>query len=485
MAVYKRKKHICKNVKSEKVKWKKMAVAFLVILSLMTDSLLLGLTESRVNAANFEDINQSSVFLKQARGSKTCTLVSCAMMLRRASMMRGDPDWNTLTEAALRPTAWMEGIGLKHNFTYQSLKVGYGSFDGQESTLINLLEQHPEGIVIYDRGIPHAILITDYTGGIFYCADPSPGASTGRIPVSKATLRISNADNYWYVVSPKGALTPSDTSAPTISNYQITNVSKDGYTVTCEVSDNVGVTKVYFPTWTQRNDQDDIIWAEGSIHGNTASYTVSASSHNYEEGNYITHVYAYDAAGNRSGGAGGSVFIDRTAPVISDLKVLSQNQAGYVVQCKVADNRDVQRVQFPTWTEFNGQDDIMPDWGNNSACAGIIKGDIVTYQVLKSNHNNETGLYNTHVYAFDSCGNTSAVPLQVVLSDEVNEQKKGDVDGNRVVDLMDAQLALKLALKIIPNVTQKQLTSADIDKNGVVELSDANWILKAALKIIS
>ena len=39
--------------------------------------------------------------------------------------------------------------------------------------LISLLEQHPEGIVLYDRTQPHAVLLTDYTNGIFYCSDPA------------------------------------------------------------------------------------------------------------------------------------------------------------------------------------------------------------------------------------------------------------------------------------------------------------------------
>lgn len=485
MIIYKRKDNVQMKTKYGKIMWHKILIACFLSVNLITGSLLLSFTECRVQAATFEEINQNSVFLKQARGSNTCTLVSSTMMLRRAAMMRGDADWSSITETALRPVAWLEGTGLYHQFTYKGLKVGYGTFDGKESTLINLLKQHPEGIEIYDRAIPHAILITDYTNGVFYCADPSPGVASGRIPVSKASVTISGADNYWYVASPAVSLTPSDTSAPTVSNYQITNVSKDGYTVTCEVNDNVGVTKVYFPTWTEKDGQDDIIWGEGSINGNTASYTVSASSHNYEEGIYLTHVYAQDAAGNLSSAAGGSVFIDRTPPVISEVQVLSQNSTGYVVQCTVTDNRGVVRVQFPTWTELNGQDDIIPDWGINSSCSGIIKGNTAAYQVLRSAHNNEAGLYNTHIYAFDSCGNSASVPLQIILDSTAEQRKTGDVDGNSVIDLTDAQLALKMALGILTGTDQEQITAADINKNGVVELSDANWILKAALGIIS
>lgn len=59
----------------------------------------------------------------------------------------------------------------------------------------------------------------------------------------------------------------------------------------------------------------------------------------------------------------------------------------------------------------------------------------------------------------------------------------GDVDGNNAVELSDAQMALKAALKII-TLDEKQRKAADIDKNNMIELSDAQNILKAALKII-
>lgn len=60
----------------------------------------------------------------------------------------------------------------------------------------------------------------------------------------------------------------------------------------------------------------------------------------------------------------------------------------------------------------------------------------------------------------------------------------GDVDDNGKIELADAQLALKIALKIaIPDA--KQEAAADADRNGKIELADAQKILKVALKIES
>ena len=100
---------------------------------------------------------------------------------------------------------------------------------------------------------------------------------------------------------------PDDTEAPVISNAQVFDIDATGYSIKCTVTDNVGVTKVQFPTWTENNGQDDLIWHDASVSGNTYSYRISVSDHNNEYGRYVTHIYAWDAAGN-STSAGGADF---------------------------------------------------------------------------------------------------------------------------------------------------------------------------------
>ena len=94
---------------------------------------------------------------------------------------------------------------------------------------------------------------------------------------------------------------PTDTVKPRISNVKVTHITSEGYTVSCNVSDNVGVTRVAFPTWTSQKGQDDITdpWPDGSLNNGIATYSVRVSDHNNERDcEYITHIYAYDAAGN-------------------------------------------------------------------------------------------------------------------------------------------------------------------------------------------
>lgn len=63
----------------------------------------------------------------------------------------------------------------------------------------------------------------------------------------------------------------------------------------------------------------------------------------------------------------------------------------------------------------------------------------------------------------------------------------GDVDNNGEVNLADAQLALKVALKIqtLSDEDYPASLAADVDKDGSITLSDAKKILRYALKIDS
>lgn len=159
---------------------------------------------SSADAATFSEVNASSVFVKQQK-SDTCTLASNVMLLRRTAMMRGDSDWASITESACRSTLWYEGVGMYHYYTYKDIDVSYQYLSSSQSVstqLINALKEHPEGIVVYDTDYPHAILLTDYTDGVFYCADPANNVPSGRIKASRALISISNVDTYWYVSSP-------------------------------------------------------------------------------------------------------------------------------------------------------------------------------------------------------------------------------------------------------------------------------------------
>lgn len=220
--------------------------------------------------------------------------------------------------------------------------------------------------------------------------------------------------NWFHVKCLACAIRPnftSDTTPPTISNVRITDVNADGYTVVCNVSDNVGISKVEFPSWnTDKHRGEDANWIQGSVSGNTASARISLSSlkSGAVQGNYVTHIYAWDSSGNKTCVSTSIVYIDRTAPTLTDIKVVEKDSKGYTVECKASDASGVDRVQFPTWTAKNDQDDIAKDWWTNQAVRGTrVSGDTYQFRVNISEHNYEVGSYVTHIYVYDKYGNYS------------------------------------------------------------------------------
>lgn len=97
--------------------------------------------------------------------------------------------------------------------------------------------------------------------------------------------------------------------------------------------------------------------------------------------------------------------LDNEKPKVSNIKISDVSSDGYTVSCTVTDNYQVARVQFPVWTDANGQDDLQKDWTTSSKSSGIKIGDTYTFRVNISDHNNESGVYHTHIYAWDKYGN--------------------------------------------------------------------------------
>ncbi len=159
-------------------------------------------------------INADRVFLKQPKDDVTCTLVSATMMLRRAAIINEWPDWGLITVDDVKQYAW--GSSLKWNFKYRGISVvtqglssaGCITTEQKMDKFISLLNAHPEGIVIYNHSMPHAVLLTDYdsTTNTFYCADPAEHITAGRIPLEKCSIVgntqsevISAINQIWFI----------------------------------------------------------------------------------------------------------------------------------------------------------------------------------------------------------------------------------------------------------------------------------------------
>ena len=199
---------------------------------------------------------------------------------------------------------------------------------------------------VYINGEGHEIIADKYhdqgLDDTYHCGTDHgfaldiPTEETGDVTITiyaideqDSSQRSEPFDNSTYK-SPTKVTVTSDKTGPTISNAKITDVDPTGYTVTCIVTDASGVDRVQFPTWTEKNDQDDLLsdWsvnpkASGTRNGNTFTFRVKTSDHNNESGTYYTHIYAYDNAyrGNDSGPVKLSVTVPAPTVAVSSVSL--------------------------------------------------------------------------------------------------------------------------------------------------------------------
>lgn len=256
----------------------------------------------------------------------------------------------------------------------------------------------------------------------------------------------------------------------------IQNVSSQGFEVlVTDVSDPNGVVTVKLPVWTDKNDQDDIIWYDGVKQSN-GDYKVSVKTaeHKGETGNYNVHLYYLEQNGKLQGigaekvtvpekttGAQnipeqGSYTFNEVVEVKNEPKMSAPTEftfekgfkLGYydkvleadnhqwisyvsyggvrryipiatlktqaptgkvdiqnhtngdfdVIVSDVSDSNGIKAVKVPVWTVKNDQDDII--WYD------AVKQSDGTYKVnvKLSEHKNERGDYNVHLYYQESDG---------------------------------------------------------------------------------
>ena len=207
-------------------------------------------------------------------------------------------------------------------------------------------------------------------------------------------------------------------------------LSASGYRVTAKINAPSGVSKVLMPTWTNANGQDDLVWHQASVSGDTATFYVSSSAHKGESGAYTTHIYLYDNAGKLAPLKGVNVTVPSavvTPPTpssslsIGDVSVTELSASGYRVTAKINAPSGVSKVLMPTWTNANGQDDLV--WHQAS-----VSGDTATFYVSSSAHKGESGAYTTHIYLYDNAGKLA--PLKGVNVTVPSGANPGGNSGN-------------------------------------------------------
>ena len=184
--------------------------------------------------------------------------------------------------------------------------------------------------------------------------------------------------------------------------------------IVSNVSNPYGVREVKLPIWSSVNGQDDIIWYTAAKQANgTYKVTVKASDHKRSTGLYHIHLY-YIQDNGKIVGIGGTtteVSIARPKGTLTIQNKDANKGTFDVIVSGVSSPDGVREVKLPTWSNVDGQDDII--WYT------AIKQANGTYKttVKVRDHKYSTGIYNVHLYYIQDNGQIVGVAgTQTVIS---------------------------------------------------------------------
>nr|WP_245335534.1 GBS Bsp-like repeat-containing protein [Streptococcus panodentis] len=179
--------------------------------------------------------------------------------------------------------------------------------------------------------------------------------------------------------------------------------------VVSEIHAPQGLARVYLPTWSTVNDQDDIQWytAERQADG-TYKKHVKASDHKNSVGDYNVHLY-YVTAENKLQ----AVAAEKTKVVINKpqgkISIQNNNRNSGEFDIVVSDivaPEGLKTVYLPTWSTAGGQDDVK--WYEAQRQAdGTYK-----QHVKAGDHKDSLGEYNIHLYYLSNAGKLQGVAME-------------------------------------------------------------------------
>ena len=217
------------------------------------------------------------------------------------------------------------------------------------------------------------------------------------------------------------------------------------------------------------------------------NHAYSATLKTNKTGKQDIYIYGINVGGGSNAliATGTVTITPNEAPKISNVKITNLNENGFDVTCKVYDDGGIDKVQFPTWTRENGQDDLVWDWTTNAICSGKLDGNVASYHVNTSEHNGEKGLYYVHIYAFDNYGNRNNRTLAIYIGDNryesepiITEIYNGHVymlfegencDGDKQMDWSEAASycqSIGGTLVCITSAEENQVVASMVNKYG-------------------
>ncbi|MFM1586719.1 SH3 domain-containing protein [Streptococcus mutans] len=200
-----------------------------------------------------------------------------------------------------------------------------------------------------------------------------------------------------YVVIGKLTTQPSPIETKVSGTIVIQNKTAQQFDVIISnVSSTQGIKEVLVPVWSEQNGQDDIVWYQATKQGEGVyKVTVKVSDHKNNSGNYHVHLYYLLDNGEQRGVGATMTEVEAPKPVETTgiISIANKSSQGFdVLITNASSTQDIKEVLVPVWSEQNGQDDII--WYQATKQGeGVYK-----VAVKVSDHKNDSGNYNIHLY---------------------------------------------------------------------------------------
>ena len=252
--------------------------------------------------------------------------------------------------------------------------------NGQDDIIWHKAQKQSDGTYKFTvRASEHKNSVGDYSVYLYYVQND--GKLVG---VGGTTTKVS-------VAKPDGKLTIANND-PKTGTFDV---------IVSEVSSSQGLREVLLPTWSNENGQDDIIWHKAQKQSDsTYKFTVRASEHKNSVGDYSVHLY-YVQNDGKMVGVGGTTTKVSVAKPEGKLTIANNNpKTGTfdVIVSEVSSPQGVREVLLPTWSNEQGQDDII--WHKaQKQSDGTYK-----FTVRASEHKNSVGDYSVHLYYVQNDG---------------------------------------------------------------------------------
>ena len=229
-----------------------------------------------------------------------------------------------------------------------------------------------------------------------------------------------------------------------------------------------GVRTVSVPVWSETGGQDDLVWYTANRQANgTYTVNVKVADHKNSTGLYNVHLYYVQNNGQLTGvgGTTTNVYIGKRPEDLKPsgtLRIENNNSETGTFDAVVRDvvsPNGLKEVLVPTWSNQNGQDDLV--WHK-----AIRQSDGSYRATIKvSDHKNDSGKYNVHVHFVDDNNRRRYVTETVTEVKQINQIKPSGTltieNNNSETGTFDAVIRNVVA----PNGLKEVLIPTWSDKN--------------------